>query len=277
MMNKLFSKFRCVLLSGNTVVSTIVLTLSACSFNFGLGVNDHNVEASYQVHPIDLSLTLIEGNEDREDAVAWNKAISILPNDLLKKYVTKYEVFTDGIEDSLASVENTDADGRKWLFSIDYEDATKPNSEEFVTTLIHEFFHIISLNSEQVDRKFASCSQYKITEGCTKESSYINQYYKQFWQSPIYQDYQHSLKTLQIYEEEDAIADFYDKHPDDFVNEYSATNPVEDFAETFAYFVLSDKVANPTTIKDKKLNFFYQYPELVEIRDHIRSRTDIRK
>ncbi len=262
-----------------------VLTVSGC-----LGSNDsssssyppkdgdkNDVEAIYQVNPNDLSLQLIKGNSDEEDAIAWKKTVSILPNDVLKRYVREYEVFTDGFENSLASVGSAEFDDTKWLFAIDYEDATKPDSEEFVTTLIHEFFHIVSLNAEQVDRKFSNCLQHNIEEGCTKEKSYLNQYYKQFWQSPIYQDYQDSLKTLQISEEDDAIADFYDKHPDDFVNEYSATNPVEDFAETFAYFVLTDKVANPKTIKDKKLNFFYQYPKLVEIRNHIRSRTDIRK
>ncbi len=47
-----------------------------------------------------------------DDAIAWGKAVSILPNDILKKYVRKYEVFTDGRSDLLASVENIDSEGK---------------------------------------------------------------------------------------------------------------------------------------------------------------------
>lgn len=253
-------------------VISLVLTFSACA-----DYENRKVEAVYQVNPSDLSLTLLEGDADKEDAIAWNKAVSILPNDVLKKHVRKYEVFTDGSENLLASVENIDADGKVWLFAIDYADAIKPNSADFVTTIIHEFFHIVSLNSEQVDRDFVTCLQYQIEEGCTKANSYLNHYNKRFWQKPIYQDYQQSLKNLQFSEAEEAVVAFYDKHSDDFVNEYSATNPVEDFAETFAFFVLSDKIVKPKTIKDKKINFFYQYPKLVKMRQYIRSRTNIRK
>ncbi len=254
-----------------TFILPLSLVLSACSgtiFSSVAGVDNENVEAVYQVNPIDLSLTLVEGNADEEDAVAWNKAVSILPNDILTKYVVEYEVFTDGFDNSLASVANIESNETKWLFAIDYKDATSPNSTDFVTTLIHEFFHIVSLNDEQVDRDYDTCSQYEIKEGCTKEDSYLNHYYQTFWQdAPYYQDIQ----------QEDTAVDLYDKRPNDFVNEYSSTNPVEDFAETFAFFVLSDKVTEAITIRDKKINFFYQYPELVEMRRYIRLRTNIHK
>ncbi len=55
----------------------------------------------------------------------------------------------------------------------------------------------------------------------------------------------------------DEITDaFYTEHEEDFVSAYAATNVVEDFAESFMLFVLL---------------LFSEYPELVEIRDRIRS------
>lgn len=265
-MNKLFAV---------SVGLASALVLSACS-SFS-EESERDVEAVYQVNASDLSLKLVDGNSDEEDAIAWKKAVSILPNDILKQHVREYEVFSDGIENLLASVENIDTEGKTWVFAIDYADAIKPNSADFTTTLIHEFFHIVSLNDKQISRNFKSCSQYQIQEGCTKKNSYLNQFYQKFWDKPNLQKFQQSIKDLQGFDKEDAINDFYDKHSDEFVNEYSATNPVEDFTETFAFFVLSDKITNEKTIKEQKLNFFYQYPKLVKIRQHIRNRTNIRK
>ena len=54
------------------------------------------------------------------------------------------------------------------------------------------------------------------------------------------------------------------------MTEYAATNPSEDFAESFMVFVLKEKPIK-STITDQKILFFYDFPELVEIRDFIRS------
>jgi hypothetical protein len=58
------------------------------------------------------------------------------------------------------------------------------------------------------------------------------------------------------------------------VTEYAASNPDEDFAESFTVFVLKEKPTKPTVNfihKDQKILFFYDFPELVEMRDFIRS------
>ena len=58
------------------------------------------------------------------------------------------------------------------------------------------------------------------------------------------------------------------------MTEYAATNPSEDFAESFMVFVLKEKPAKSTADfihKDQKILFFYDFPELVEIRDFIRN------
>ncbi|MEZ5383826.1 MAG: hypothetical protein R2754_18760 [Microthrixaceae bacterium] len=74
--------------------------------------------------------------------------------------------------------------------------------------------------------------------------------------------------------------------PDKYVtNNYSATNPAEDMAETFAEWVLLDAPTGPSFVNndphykfpvtgnrviDQKLRFFDQFPELVALRASIR-------
>ena len=46
---------------------------------------------------------------------------------------------------------------------------------------------------------------------------------------------------------------FYEKHSDQFVDDYATTDPSEDMAETFAYFVYSPKPAGYTIVYQKIL------------------------
>ena len=64
------------------------------------------------------------------------------------------------------------------------------------------------------------------------------------------------------------VHEFYAKYPDQFVSEYAATNPVEDIAESWTEFVMRPKPTG-TSIADQKVQFFYEYPELVETRRQI--------
>jgi len=133
--------------------------------------------------------------------------------------------------------------------------------EEMKVTLVHEMAHILTLNDSQVNEKAGSCSTYKLDEGCANITSYIVSFFNQFWKS---------YGPVDEYDE-DAAYDRYDKNPTDFVNDYAATNPVEDLAETFAHFVLEDKPKNcDATVADKEKCSLYEFSELVTMRDNIR-------
>ena len=199
--------------------------------------------------------------------------------------------------------------------------------------LIHENAHILSLSSSQADndsiayeelcdddwecddnkirrifaQKEAACAPnfYDDWAGCLKEDSYLNLFFQKFW-TDIYREY--------IYGGEQVISAyaFHQKYYDQFVSNYAATNPAEDFAETFTTFVLWDdesidnytkwcnsewdwgdpsepggwnlinerglsywkwceKIYRDNSIWEEKIRFFYDFPELVEMRDFIRS------
>jgi hypothetical protein len=56
-----------------------------------------------------------------------------------------------------------------------------------------------------------------------------------------------------------------------FVTEYAATNPGEDIAEVFAVFVTRADKPTGLSIKDKKVQMLYEYPDLVHLRTQIRT------
>ena len=241
--------------------------------------NDDNVSAKYKVNSEDLSLGLIHGTPTKNDQAIWNAVKSVLPNSILKAELGEFHIFTDGPEGTLAYVTQVDPDNQpeKWVYAVDPADSEDTKSTLFIETIIHEFGHIIALENDQINLGDSNCNFYEIDEGCAKEDSYLNEWYTSFWNKSPYKEQAENIKSLSGSEEEQSVANFYNKHTNDFINEYSATNPIEDFAESFAFFVLKDKAKNATLMKDKKINFFYDYPPLTAIRDDIRNHTSVRK
>ncbi|MFK7805148.1 MAG: hypothetical protein AB8G95_26175, partial [Anaerolineae bacterium] len=108
-----------------------------------------------------------------------------------------------------------------------------------------------------------SCPRFFTGEGCANQSSYVNAFYNAFW-ADIYSE-------LPLDQDPDELYDFYLTYQDRFVTEYAGTNPGEDIAESWTHFVLNDR-PNGSSVADQKVQFFYQYPELVSLREKIRAR-----
>jgi len=154
-------------------------------------------------------------------------------------------------------------------------------------------------------QKAAACApnHYDAVSGCLKEDSYFNKFFLKFW-ADIYLDYRYWFEFGDDYgiESNRFNHEFHQKYYDQFVSRYAATHPAEDFAESFHAFVLwddelinyykekCDKVGWVLTIEEKlpeweycprvyrdnsiweeKIQFFYDFPELVEMRDFMRS------
>ena len=219
----------------------------------------------------------------------WQFLRRVLPADIMQADVSEYHIFTDGTDGTLAYVSPLDDDANHWLIGIDIQDAGtsgKVNTRDFVHTTIHEFTHILtlengqvppdtSLSREEIDAGVESevalaCTTFYSGEGCALANSYINQFFDKFWADVYYNEFQDVLWAETNEEYEEAIIVFYDDRPDWFVTEYAATNPGEDIAESFTYFVLQDKPTGDS-IADQKVRFFYDYPTLVNIRTHMRS------
>ena len=246
-----------------------------------------NNNLDLQLAGIDDSQPDSQINQARHQEI-WDFLRRILPPTLLISDVSEYHIFTDGVEETLAYVSPLSDDATQWLIGIDIADAGtsgKINTRDFVHTTIHEYAHILTLENDQVppDTSLSAeeiedgvesdvaqaCTTYYTGEGCALSNSYINQYFTKFWADLYYNEFQDVEWAETDEEYEEKLIEFYDAHADQFVTDYAATNPGEDIAESFTYFVLQDK-PNGNSIDDQKIRFFYDYPSLVAIHTHIR-------
>lgn len=63
-------------------------------------------------------------------------------------------------------------------------------------------------------------------------------------------------------------ADFYDRYESQFVSEYAATDPAEDFAESFTWYVYGE-MAPSGSVADEKIEFFDRFSYTQVLADEI--------
>jgi hypothetical protein len=212
------------------------------------------LQAEYKVNP-DGTLTLLRGNDAVDYQEVWDQVHALVPKEILQNYLDSFQVFADKNEETIAFTNTADDNDSLWKFGVNIPIFNLEDEKEKKVTLIHELGHIITLNNKQIAQiKKEECKTYYSDDGCSGENSYLNLFVKQFWHV----------------KEEPKDNNTEDADEASFVDAYAATNPEEDLAETFAYFVVQPK-ATGTLIKDQKLNFFYQFPELVKMREQMRA------
>ncbi|MDA1079900.1 MAG: putative zinc-binding metallopeptidase [bacterium] len=210
---------------------------------------DIEAVASYAVTAGE-KIALVSGNDATEYQTVWDEIATLSPNATSDAYIETYEVYDDSDSDTLAFVDDPDQNG-KWRIAINLAGRRESTLREQKATLIHELAHIITLNTSQVSSNYVSCSTYELDEGCANQNSYLQAFYGTYWngvQPP---------------------AEFVEST---FVTEYAASDPVEDLAETFTFFVLEkDRENLGTTVKDQKIKLLYDYPDLVQVRKEMRN------
>ena len=213
----------------------------------------------------------------------WNFFAALVPaseRDLL----VEFSVMTDGRSRILGGVRRTNEDPDQWELRIDVLDAR--NRHDLTYTLMHEFGHLLTLKSSQVtfdpsiredpenqeayDSAAAACPNYFSGDGCSLPDSYINEFFLRYWSS-FFEEWQEIDKAKDGPAYRDMLHDFYESHADQFLTEYSVTSPEEDMAEAWAFFILSPK-PEPTSIANEKVLFFYEFPELLYLRQEILTR-----
>ena len=212
----------------------------------------------------------------------WQLFAEMIPEDQ-RKMLSQFQITTDGPGGVLSAVEQTRDDPAHWVLETDIADAADTRNLAF--TLLHEFGHLLTLNSAQVppnlavfthpdsqrvlDRAVAACQTYFPGEGCSLPDSYVNAFFDRFWKD-LYDEWSAIDQIQDDNRREARLHAFFRKYQDRFVDSYAVTSPAEDIAETWAYFVLSPKPGG-ASFKYQKMDFFYAYPELVALRSHILS------
>jgi hypothetical protein len=213
----------------------------------------------------------------------WNYFAAIIPAEQ-RSVLSEFVIFSDGKDNDLASVAQSTKDMNKWELDVDILDASNP--QDLTDTLIHESGHLLSLNPSQVipskpvfdnpdsdtiyQKEVDACPTYFPGEGCSKPDSYINKFYQRFW--PRIEKEWSKIDAIDNEDDYDAALEaFYEKYQDQFVSDYAPTDPTEDFAESFADFILKPKPEG-NSIANQKVLFFYDFPEFVTLRTQIGSR-----
>lgn len=161
--------------------------------------------------------------------------------------MNKFEVFDSG--DTLAHVYLHDEFGTEdWTLGMNRENLEL--ASETMITYIHEFSHLLSLRDTEVDyyADANSCEHYYLDDTCYYEDAYIAYFYEQFYSNGLPE------ATLENY-----------------ISDYAMTSIVEDFAESFAHFVLSPQPTGDTIVEQKIL-YFYQFEDLIQLRADILAR-----
>jgi hypothetical protein len=195
----------------------------------------------------------------------WKFFADIIPAEQ-RKDIKEFILFTDGADNIIGAVDEASTPNT-WTMEIDIIDGQDLST--LASTLIHEFGHVLTLNDTQIGDNTASCDNYMTIDGCSNSDSYINAFYNAFW-ADIYEEWASTVEFSDGEVNEDEVSTFYDRYSDQFLTDYAPTGPEEDIAETWIYFIFSEKPAGDT-IAEQKILFFYNYPELVELRQEIRS------
>lgn len=257
-----------------SLVTALGLVLAATGL-LGAGNGDTAVDGpeivedddfgTVEVYLVDDAGALVpEPDVDSLTATVWDTFVRVATLEYAAVTMVEYQVGDAPESDTLASVRQTD-DPEEWVLAANLASSDDPAL--LVPTLVHEYAHILTLGTEQLDPGAGACPTIDLDEGCADADSTVWRFQKQFWSE--YADAPDPSNGE--WEVTDA---FFADHPDDFVSDYAATNVVEDVAESFMTFVLEDRPAAGATagsVVAQKLEFFWQTPEYVEIRERIRA------
>ncbi|MEM7143104.1 MAG: hypothetical protein AAF548_18930 [Actinomycetota bacterium] len=183
----------------------------------------------------------------------------------LLEAVTRADQLTDiayigGFEaenDTLAFVTPLDDAYTAFVMAIDTVSAVD-DPGELRLTVLHEFAHVITQRSDQLDVAAApsSCATYWNGAGCFIPGSYVDTWVQEFWS-------EEDLLTLPTDGVDQDAGEERCAIDPSFLGAYAASDPEEDFAESYSAFIFDLDV--PAAV-EPKMAFFAEFPELRESR-----------
>lgn len=214
-----------------------------------------DIQARYRVSGV--SLELVDGERQDWHTEGWERFIELVPVEY-RTIISHYEALIGSNDGEVRPNDNTLV---SWTLSL----ADNPNLEVRDVTIIHELGHLITLKPGELTAAVTAqaednCTTYFTGEGCAVSGSVFDVFVREFWGEAT---------TYDIDPGEAAAR--YVQEPSAYVTEYAATNPGEDIAETFVFFVYRQEPAGHSVAEDK-IRMLWTFPELVQLRGLIRAR-----
>jgi hypothetical protein len=184
--------------------------------------------------------------------------------------IKEFTVFKDKNGEFGAFVETLPPDNLAWTFAVNSDLLGREDDLTNSELIVHELAHIISY--EEIEGVplpgTATCNAYFRTQGCPKNNAYIASFVDDFWSD---WDLDRAVVFRQEDSPVDAAYDYYESlNENEYVSGYAALSPEEDFAESFAQYVMS-REPKKDTISSDKVWWFDQFTELKNTRSTIQS------
>lgn len=253
----------------------------SCQAIFCQGLNEKRIGV-WQINNGKLVVNSSNKNDLANDY--WSEFYRIFPKELIKKYIKRMLLMTDGMKEKAGALVSLNSRNDKWQLEIDIKDVNLKTRNrkalyESIYTMVHEYGHLLTLNKTQI-RPTTKIKQeegelYLTNEGEAYKNSYINMFVNKFWKGKLLTRWD-VIQRDYCYTEANCVRKLYDLYQNnstEFLTDYAVDSPEEDIVESWTAFVLRSKVKNPKKISHQKINFFYQFPELVAYRKIIRQNT----
>jgi hypothetical protein len=234
---------------------------------WGDGEDEEIILVTYQVSGDDISgpveepvsgdLADLQGDVQTQEEI-WDYFVSFMPADQ-RDLIAEFIIFTDGSGNVLAATDQLSEAPDAWSLEVDIADAE--DKAELTYTLLHEYAHVLTLNNTQFSAAASGGDTYESEDEPLAGDSYLNLFYQEFW-TDIYTEWELAY-------DEDYLDDFYEEHSDEFLTDYAATEPEEDIAESWLYFIIEEQPQGESIAEDKML-FFYDFPAMTALREEIR-------
>ena len=208
------------------------------------------------------------GFEQKDAESVWEFVQSVLPEGALKEF-EKFYLFSDGEYGTLAYVywDANQPVSAHWGMALDMADLE--DTAELILTVIHEYCHYLTLKEGQaLNTDNPGVVTYCEESLETLKDSYLNEFYWRFW--GFLADERRSGADQEL---------FYLRHANLFCTEYAVTDPSEDIAESFSYYVVlseEERQNMPEPLREK-LNYFEEIPLFSQFRQEVREKLGMKE
>ncbi len=222
-----------------------------------------SVEVLYE-YPISStkSVRFISNPTHRE---YFSEVFDILPYQYAKQ-IKRVVVFeADGSEYD-AFVETIAPKHETWSYAVSDDALEEVGTTANLELVIHEIAHIISYEAVvgEPSPSNVDCHSYFKTRGCLPGNTYLDEFVDEFWSAT---DLNRALSFSRASDQGDAAYDYYEDHQSEYVSDYAAVSPEEDFAESFMFYILDYDSAGSEAMD--KIDFFDSFVDLRFIKQEI--------
>lgn len=187
-----------------------------------------------------------------------------------RPYLKTIQIFNHPYFSSTINVDTYDRFQQELGLNIQY----MPKAEdkeilkyEFIRTVLDHFGAVWGSAPNQTINGKSYFDPFGKTYDGYQEDSYLNQFYQTFWRNVNQYYILNSSKRQQDLEQ------FFELNQHNFMDFSASWAPSNDFSTSFSYFVFTPSIDIGFEPKDEKIKFFYQHPQMLQLRQALLENT----